>query len=60
VGAGAYSLRFQYRPLIRFVWLGAFIMAMGGVTVVFGRRQRGAGWAEAAQPSTVAADTGSA
>jgi cytochrome c-type biogenesis protein CcmF len=60
VGAGAYSLRFQYRPLIRFVWLGAFIMAMGGVTVVFGRRQRGAGWAEAAERSTVATDTGSA
>jgi cytochrome c-type biogenesis protein CcmF len=60
VGAGAYSLRFQYRPLIRFVWLGAFIMAMGGVTVVFGRRQRGAGWAEAAQRSTVATDTGPA
>jgi cytochrome c-type biogenesis protein CcmF len=60
VGAGAYSLRFQYRPLIRFVWLGAFIMAMGGVTVVVGRRQRGAGWAEAAQRSTVATDSGAA
>ena len=60
VGAGAYSLRFQYRPLIRFVWLGAFIMAMGGVTVVIGRRQRGAGWAEAAQRATVAADSGAA
>jgi cytochrome c-type biogenesis protein CcmF len=52
VGAGAYSLRFQYRPLIRFVWLGAFIMAMGGVTVVVGRRQRGAGWAGATEPAT--------
>ena len=60
VGAGAYSLRFQYRPLIRFVWLGAFIMAMGGVTVVVGRRQRGAGWAEATQRSTVVTDSGSA
>ena len=60
VGAGAYSLRFQYRPLIRFVWLGAFIMALGGVTVVVGRRQRGAGWAEATQRSTVATDAGSA
>ncbi len=46
VGAGAYSLRFQYRPLIRFVWLGALIMAIGGVIVVVGRRQRGLGWAE--------------
>ncbi len=41
VGAGAWSLRLQYRPLIRFVWVGALIMALGGVTAVIGRRQRG-------------------
>jgi cytochrome c-type biogenesis protein CcmF len=41
VGAGAWSLRLQYRPLIRFVWIGALIMAIGGVTAVLGRRQRG-------------------
>jgi cytochrome c-type biogenesis protein CcmF len=41
VGAGAWSLRFQYRPLIRFVWIGALIMAIGGVTAVLGRRQAG-------------------
>jgi cytochrome c-type biogenesis protein CcmF len=41
VGAGAWSLRLQYRPLIRFVWVGALIMAIGGVTAVVGRRQRG-------------------
>jgi cytochrome c-type biogenesis protein CcmF len=56
VGAGAYSLRLQYRPLIRFVWLGALIMAIGGVTVVVGRRQRdgapsGAGAREPAAPA---------
>ncbi len=59
VGAGAYSLRFQYRPLIRFVWLGAFIMAVGGITVVVGRRQRGAGWAASTQ-AVAAAGSGSA
>jgi cytochrome c-type biogenesis protein CcmF len=42
VGAGAWSLRLQYRPLIRFVWIGALIMALGGVTAVIGRRERGA------------------
>jgi cytochrome c-type biogenesis protein CcmF len=42
VGAGAWSLRLQYRPLIRFVWIGALIMALGGVTAVVGRRERGA------------------
>jgi cytochrome c biogenesis factor len=40
VGAGAYSLRLQYRPLIRFIWLGALVMAIGGVITVIGRRQR--------------------
>jgi cytochrome c-type biogenesis protein CcmF len=57
VGAGAYSLRFQYRPLIRFVWLGALVMAIGGVIVVVGRRQRGAGWVTAPEraPSAAAA-----
>ena len=47
VGAGACSLRFQYRPLIRFVWLGALMMAIGGVIVVVGtppaRRRLGDG-----------------
>ena len=42
VGAGAYSLRLQYRPLIRFIWLGALIMAIGGVVTVIGRRARSA------------------
>jgi cytochrome c-type biogenesis protein CcmF len=42
VGDGAWSLRVQYRPLIRFVWIGALIMALGGVTAVVGRRERGA------------------
>ncbi len=40
VGNGAYSLRFQYRPLIRLVWLGGVIMALGGTIAVIGRRRR--------------------
>ena len=40
VGDGAWSLRLQYRPLIRFIWLGALIMALGGVTTLFDRRYR--------------------
>jgi cytochrome c-type biogenesis protein CcmF len=58
VGAGAYSLRFQYRPLIRFIWLGALIMAIGGVTVVVGRRQRGAALSPAAQTLGLATGSG--
>jgi cytochrome c-type biogenesis protein CcmF len=40
VGAGAWSLRLQYRPLIRFVWFGALIMALGGFTTLLDRRYR--------------------
>jgi cytochrome c-type biogenesis protein CcmF len=41
IGDGAWSLRLQYRPLIRFVWLGALIMALGGITTLFDQRYRG-------------------
>jgi cytochrome c-type biogenesis protein CcmF len=57
VGAGAWSLRLQYRPLIRFVWIGALIMAIGGVTAVIGRRQRGLA-SQGALAALGAADTG--
>jgi cytochrome c-type biogenesis protein CcmF len=40
VGNDAWSLRLQYRPMIRFVWLGAAIMAIGGITTLFDRRYR--------------------
>jgi cytochrome c-type biogenesis protein CcmF len=40
VGAGAWSLRLQYRPLIRFIWLGAAIMALGGLTTLLDKRYR--------------------
>jgi cytochrome c-type biogenesis protein CcmF len=48
VGKGAWSMRFQYRPMIRLIWLGALIMALGGAIAVVGRRRRGAVPAEAA------------
>ncbi len=40
VGAGAWSLRLQYRPLIRFIWFGALLMALGGIIAVGDRRYR--------------------
>jgi cytochrome c-type biogenesis protein CcmF len=58
VGDGAYSLRLQYRPLIRFIWLGALIMAIGGVTVAVGRRQRGAGWSAARETAPLGSKAG--
>ena len=40
VGADSWSLRLQYRPMIRFVWLGAAIMALGGLTTLLDRRYK--------------------
>jgi cytochrome c-type biogenesis protein CcmF len=40
LGNGAWSLRLQYKPMVRFIWLGAFVIAMGGLIAVFDRRYR--------------------
>ncbi len=42
LGAGKWSVRFQIRPLVNFLWLGAFIMAIGGIVAVTDRRYRNA------------------
>jgi cytochrome c-type biogenesis protein CcmF len=55
VGANSWSLRLQYRPLIRFIWLGAAIMALGGVTTLLDRRYRFAA-AAARASAALAAD----
>jgi len=31
LGDGAWSLRLQHKPLIRFIWIGALVMAIGGL-----------------------------
>jgi cytochrome c-type biogenesis protein CcmF len=38
LGADAWSVRLQYKPMIRFIWLGAFIMALGGIVAASDRR----------------------
>jgi cytochrome c-type biogenesis protein CcmF len=30
LGQGRWSVRLQYKPLIRYVWLGAILIALGG------------------------------
>ncbi|MCL4780450.1 MAG: heme lyase CcmF/NrfE family subunit [Gammaproteobacteria bacterium] len=40
LGKNAWSLRLQYKPLIRFIWLGALVMAFGGVLAASDRRYR--------------------
>ena len=40
VGSDVWSVRVQYRPLVRFIWLGALIMALGGFLAVTDKRYR--------------------
>jgi len=40
LGGGAWSVRIQYKPMIRFIWIGAFVMALGGLVAVTDRRYR--------------------
>jgi cytochrome c-type biogenesis protein CcmF len=40
LGAGRWSVRAQVRPLINYVWLAAFLMALGGVIAAMDRRYR--------------------
>jgi cytochrome c-type biogenesis protein CcmF len=40
LGNDAWSVRLQYKPLIRFIWAGTFIMAFGGIVAASDRRYR--------------------
>jgi cytochrome c-type biogenesis protein CcmF len=40
LGAGRWSIRVQIRPLVNFIWLGAFIMGLGGALAATDRRYR--------------------
>ncbi|MBS0416946.1 MAG: heme lyase CcmF/NrfE family subunit [Proteobacteria bacterium] len=48
LGAGKWSVRFQIRPLVNFLWLGAFVMALGGGIAATDKRYRTARQAESA------------
>jgi cytochrome c-type biogenesis protein CcmF len=51
LGDGAWSLRLQYKPMVRFIWLGALVMAIGGFISVCDRRYRQRVKSEATQPA---------
>src|SRR5579863_6843443 len=40
LGENAWSLRIQYKPLVRYIWLGALVMAIGGFVAATDRRYR--------------------
>lgn len=51
LGADAWSVRLQYKPLVRFIWLGALVMACGGLLALSDRRYR----ARATEPAAALA-----
>jgi len=54
---GDWSLRLHHKPLVRWIWLGALFMALGGVCAAADRRYRHAR-AEAALPAAAARAAG--
>ncbi len=53
LGGGAWSMRFQVKPLVRLIWLGALIMLAGGAIAASDRRYRQAR-SEASAPVSAA------
>ncbi len=37
---GMWGMRVYYRPMVRWIWLGALLMAIGGISAAFDRRYR--------------------
>ena len=40
LGDGAWSVRVQHKPLVRWIWFGALMIGIGGLTTSFDRRYR--------------------
>ncbi len=40
LGNDSWSVRIQYKPMIRFIWFGALVMALGGLIAASDRRYR--------------------
>jgi cytochrome c-type biogenesis protein CcmF len=48
---GSWSLRLQYKPMVRFIWLGALVIAIGGLIAICDRRYRQRVASEATSPA---------
>jgi cytochrome c-type biogenesis protein CcmF len=40
LGANKWSMRLQYKPMVRFIWFGCFVMMVGGFIAITDRRFR--------------------
>jgi cytochrome c-type biogenesis protein CcmF len=50
LGAGAWSVRVQYKPMISFIWIGCIVMALGGLLAATDQRYRMPATARAKAP----------
>jgi cytochrome c-type biogenesis protein CcmF len=57
LGDNAWSVRLQYKPMVRFIWMGAFVIAFGGFIAMFDRRYRQRVAAEASAPAAAEVTT---
>jgi cytochrome c-type biogenesis protein CcmF len=60
LGDGSWALRLYYKPLIRWIWLGPLLMALGGLLAASDRRYRGPRVVKAAAAQTPPEDALSA
>jgi len=63
LGDNAWSMRVQYKPLVRYIWLGAIVMALGGLIAATDRRYRSkvpVGAQETSSPPSPRPELGSA
>lgn len=51
----AWSIRIHYKPFVRWIWLGALLMALGGILALIDKRYRARNLKSEAQPATVPA-----
>src|SRR5690554_4446160 len=56
VSTNAWAVRLQYKPLVRWTWLGALVMALGGFLAIADRRYRIKDAATERQKATTAAN----
>jgi cytochrome c-type biogenesis protein CcmF len=40
VGEGAWAVRLQYKPMVRWLWVGAFLIGLGALVTALDRRYR--------------------
>ena len=49
---GSWAMRIQYKPFVRWLWLGGLLMALGGVLAIIDKRYRRTQAASHAQPAS--------